>query len=59
MSPLSERTEMTVLGKKTTVVITPVWLIYITSNRVTPSLLVIHISVKISLFKADTWFYHI
>ena len=44
MSPLLERTEMTILGNKTAVVMTPVWFFYINSTWVKPSSLGINIS---------------
>ena len=47
------------LRKEKTVAMTPVLFFYMTSTWVTPSLLGIYISAKISLCKVDTWSYPI
>ena len=54
ITPLSERTEMCILGNKKTVVMTPLWFLEMTSICVTLSLLVIHISAVIKCSKSAT-----
>ena len=51
--PPSDKTDMTILGYKTTLFITPGRFFYMTSNWVTPSLLGIHISADLFLESRD------
>ena len=50
---------MLILGKKRTVVMTPVCLFYMTSTWETPSSLVIQISEVIELWKSETRYYYL